>query len=410
MPSVPSAPSSTLPPLSRLSQYSAVLVSGALDNLLQLYWPPQPLPSKLALPTRKHLHLIHDDSVPDSGYASADEGDEDEETKEQMTQPEEEEAVELLRADSFERAFAIKWVTGFISRSDVWVEGEEEGLESEMRAEAVEKAVSILSAFTGNDDDEAAQCAVTRSFSFPTSNGGPDVHVELNDAPLSSEDHTSVGLQSWASSIMLAERMCADPSPFSLDNPSSRVLELGAGTGLLSIAAAKLLRQTKINNDRLSVTATDYHPAVLSNLTANVNTNFPRSPATLSVLRLDWETPDYTPFGGQSFDVILAADVIYHPQHARWIKMCVERLLTRPTGSDSGGHFWLIIPLRTTGRHENMDHTVDCVFPDASTVPRDRDSSDLVLAILGRESFAKLGGVGRADEGGYKLYKIGWVV
>ncbi|KAL0574469.1 hypothetical protein V5O48_007483 [Marasmius crinis-equi] len=402
----PSAPSSTLPPLARLSQTPALRVSDALDNIRQLYWPPQSLPSKLAVPTRKHLQLIHDESVPDSGYASADEDDEGD-TEEQMVQQEGEEATEILRADPFERAFAIKWVTGFIARSDIWVEREEDECEAEIRAEAVDKATSIVSAFTGNDD-EAAQCAVTRSLSFSTATGGPVIHVELNDAPLSTEDHTSVGLQSWASSIVLAEKMSAEPGAFSLDNPPTRILELGAGTGLLSIAAAKILqRQAKTNDvSRLSsVIATDYHPAVLANLTANVNTNFPRS-RPISVLRLDWETPDYTQFHGQSFDVILAADVIYHPQHAKWIKGCVEQLLTRPSCTNSGGHFWLIIPLRTTGRHENMDHTVDQTFPDASN----KDSSEgMVLAILHRESFARQGGVGRADEGGYKLFKIGWV-
>lgn len=436
MPIPLSAPSSTLPRLLRLSEYTASHISSALDDLRQLYWPPKSFTSKLAVPTRKHFQTIHDDSVPDSGYASAEEDDLDDEEEQSIDHESEEdmEAVEILRADPFERTFVIKWVTGFIARSDVWVEGNDEDVyEIETRAEVVEKAISILSAFNGDAadaDDEnggtTAQCpAITRLFSFSTCDDGPGIHVELNDDPLSDEDHTSVGLQSWASSIVLAEKMCAAPSTFNLDvkkqDPSSafRVLELGAGTGLLSITAAKILRRQTIHaHDIPPVLATDYHPDVLSNLAANVSKNFPPSSppsepelsaAPVSVLRLDWETPDYSLFEGQQFNVILAADVIYHPQHARWIKACVERLLA------SDGYFWLMMPLRTTGRHENMDVTVEETFVDATVFEfvggsaNSGDTRSSELGILERMRFAKQEGVGRADEGGYKLFKIGWV-
>ncbi|KAG7100079.1 hypothetical protein E1B28_001862 [Marasmius oreades] len=425
MPTALSTPSSNLPPLSKLLTFTAVYISGALDSLRQLYWPPHSFTTKFAVPTRKHLQTIHDDSVPDSGYASAEEESiEDEEEQLMEHGSEDEEAVEILRADPFERTFAIKWVTAFIARSDAWViESGEDVDEYETRANVVEKAISILSAFNGHDDEEqAAQCALTRSFSFPSRGGHPDILVKLNDAPLSDVDHTSVGLQSWASSIVLAERMSAVPSVFMLERrPSARVLELGAGTGLLSITAAKILeRQQRSSTQPVPifhpVVATDYHPAVLSNLAVNISTNFSRSspsssepgPNPVSVLRLDWESPDYSSFEGQRFDVILAADVIYHPHHSRWIKACVERLLTRPSSESDyqGGYFWLIMPLRTTGRHENLDHTVEETFPDASVV----SSGDIPeLAVLERESFVKQGGVGRADESGYKLFKIGWV-
>ncbi|ESK94188.1 s-adenosylmethionine-dependent methyltransferase [Moniliophthora roreri MCA 2997] len=429
MPVIVSAPSNSLPPLPHLSTFSSAQVSCALDNLRALYWPPAPpvatLPPKLILPTRKHLQVIHDDSVPDSGYASAEEEEEEEENvasigqKTNSDDPEETEATELLRADAFERAFAIKWVTGFIARSDVWME-EVDGLEGQMREEVIEKAASILSAFTGDDED--TQCAITRSFSFPAADGGSDIHVELNDAPLSNEDHTSVGLQSWASSIVLAEKMCLTPSNFSLVGGLKplRVLELGAGTGLLSIAAAKILRRQSKSQDAShlqgdQVFATDYHPAVLDNLSVNVKTNFPRIPSPITVLHLDWENPDFDVFAGEPFDVILAADVIYHPQHAQWIKACVERLLVRPSDhrqsrGRAGGLFWLIMPLRTTGRHENMDHTVEKIFPHVcSSKVKDSGVDSRVLAVIEVEEHQKQGGIGRADEGGYKMFKIGWV-
>ncbi|KAK0466128.1 putative methyltransferase-domain-containing protein [Desarmillaria tabescens] len=363
-------PTAFLPPLARLRTFSGAHVSASLRLLRDFYWPS--VPSRLTVPVRKASTRIHDQSVPDSGYASAEEDDDEEEgggggggeESDYLTDEDE----DVLRADPFEREFAIKWITGFISRSDIWIEDTLDEAEAETRRDL------IVSAFAG--DDEETECAVTRTFEFSGS-----VEVELNDAPLSSEDHTSVGLQSWASSILLAEKMCASPGAFGLDmSRPLRVLELGAGTGLLSI----------------TIVATDYHPDVLANLSANVQTNFPCSSSTIDVRRFDWESPDFNHPMDKPFDIILAADVIYHAKHAEWIKGCVEQLLAL------NGTFWLMIPLRSTGRHEGMDHTVEAVFPESEMTSG--------LVVLEKETIGRQGGVGRADEGGYKLFKIGWAI
>ncbi len=392
----PVPPTSSLPPLARLATYSTAQITKAIDNLRSIYCPPAlaTLPQPKALPK----HLVHDTSVPDSGYASAEGEDESDD------EYDEEDAsfdIDVLRSDTFEREFAIRWLTGFAGRSDMWVYSETSEEEADARAALVDAAASLLATFAGEDEEEA----LTRTFSFPTSpESSGAVHVELNDAPLLSNDHTSVGLQSWGSSIRLAERMCLDPGAFELSLVHStelglRILELGAGTGLLSIAAAKLLAASATTHSPVEIVATDYHPSVLDNLRENVSTNFP-SPSTcpIHVLPLDWQSPVYEGALASRFDVILAADVIYHPEHARWIKACVERLLTQ----DARGVFWLIIPLRPTGRHAGMSDTVEAVFPRASEV------QDKELAILHVDEISKQGGVGRADEGGYKLYKIGW--
>ncbi|KAK0500919.1 putative methyltransferase-domain-containing protein [Armillaria luteobubalina] len=379
-------PTAFLPPLARLRTFSGAHVSASLRSLRDFYWPS--VPSRLTVPVRKASTRIHDQSVPDSGYASAEEEEDDEndgggggEESDGLTDEDE----DILRADPLERAFAIKWITGFISRSDVWIENALDEAEAETRRELVEEAAQIVSAFAG--DDEETECAVTRSFEFKSF-----VKVELNDAPLSSEDHTSVGLQSWASSILLAEKMCASPGTFGLDTSRPlRVLELGAGTGMLSIVVAKLLEAPAP-----TIVATDYHPDVLANLSANVQTNFPRSSSVIDVRRFDWESPDFSHPIDKPFDIILAADVIYHAKHAEWIKGCVEQLLA-PSGT-----FWLMIPLRSTGRHEGMDHTVEAVFPESEMASG--------LVVLEKKTIDRQGGVGRADEGGYKLFKIGWAV
>ncbi|KAF8167206.1 hypothetical protein B0H34DRAFT_779062 [Crassisporium funariophilum] len=445
------SPTSALPPLGRLASYTAEQVMSGLRNLRSLYFQKS-LPStimnssQLAIPKRNIRHSIHDTSVPDSGYASAedDEGD-DIPAKfaahtESPSSTEDEDSdveVEILRADPFERAFAIKWVTGFISRSGDWIYASESDSESEERAEILDEAIALLSSFSGNEEEE--EVALTRTFSFPTAvdfksdPAGPsirrDIHVELNDAPLSKEDHTSVGLQSWGSSILLAERICLRPSFFSLtstcrsgsrDKPL-RILELGAGTGMLSIATAKLLRPSSNSGPGPEIIATDYHPDVLDNLSRNVATNFTSSPSPpcglqspiITVKALDWQNPTYIAPLDKPFDVIMAADVIYHPDHAKWIMRCVEKFLTRPSStSPSGGVFWLMIPVRTTGRHEGMDGTVDALFADASSFDTSFKTTDeggrLKLTVLHNEGVDKQGGIGRADEGGYRLFKIGW--
>ncbi|KAI0079554.1 hypothetical protein K474DRAFT_1683146 [Panus rudis PR-1116 ss-1] len=380
--SQPRAPTTCLPPLRTLSSCHASQVRHALQNLRHLYFADiahsKPTISPV-IPLRKlPNHSVHDNSVPDSGYASEDE-DNDEEVPELS-----EEEVNILRADTFEREFAMRWLTGFTARSGMWVDGVDDESEQEIRASLVDEAASLLASFAGEGQEEP----LARSFSFPTSNAGRSIHVELNDAPLLSEDHTSVGLQSWGSSIIFAERLCANPEKFKLGMSASRILELGAGTGLLSIAIGKLY------SDALhppTIVATDYHPSVLSNLRGNVRANFRSCPSAVDVFPFDWQYPRSDAPFHEPFDVILAADVIYQSEHARWIKTCVERLLR--------GVFWLIIPVRSTGRHAGMSDTVEQVFPFA---PRE-------LAILRKDNIGRLEGVGRADESGYVLFEIGWV-
>ncbi|KAJ6590472.1 S-adenosyl-L-methionine-dependent methyltransferase [Mycena vulgaris] len=407
----PIAPSTSLPPLRRLAEYSLADIARCLRGIRQLYWAP---PLKLSVPTRnltqakRRRNIYGDDKIPDSGYASAvvsdDECDPDDSGD---VASDSSDSVDTLRADPLERAFAIRWITGLIGRIDHPSADDPAVDPDDARERLLDEATALLALFSHHDEDE--EYAVTRSFSFPSH--GKTIHIELNDAPLSSSDHTSVGLQSWGSAIVLAERLCADPAAFDLCAAQPlRVLELGAGTGLLSIAAAKLLPLA-------TVIATDYHPAALANLAANLRANFPelgaKLPERVTACALDWACP--TPLGlGAPFDVVLAADVVYHPAHARWIRACVARVL-RPAGV-----FHLIVPLRPSGRNAGMDRTVDQAFadevPDECSAETAEGSADGTqqsmprLAILETTAVERQGaGVGRADEAGYRLFRIGWV-
>ncbi|KAF9650468.1 S-adenosyl-L-methionine-dependent methyltransferase [Thelephora ganbajun] len=403
---------SFLPPLRQLSFHTPHSIQQALAGLRSLYFPP--VPPKLVLHKRHAVAArIHDISVPDSGYASAEgEDGEEDEVEEEVSQKligHEDIKINVLRSDPFEREHAVKWLIGLIARSDTWIAEalQEEGYGDtfEERSRVVDDAASLLSSFAGDAEPEPA---LTRDFSFPRSSGGSPIYIQSNDGALLTTDHTSVGLQSWASSIILAERICWVPSSFhfnSLNRPGVRILELGAGTGLLSIVASKFLPAAEI-------IATDYHPDVLANLRLNVTANVSgKNQSPISVHALDWSNPPTEdPFSEESFDMILAADVIYHPDHARWIKSCVQRYLRRNRHSDSHRPmFWLIIPLRSTGRHEGMDAAVEHVFPTLdSTTNSSLDSENGELVILHKEEIARRSGVGRADEGSYVLFQVCW--
>ncbi|KAF8346079.1 hypothetical protein F5887DRAFT_1132814 [Amanita rubescens] len=433
---IPFAPTQGLPKLACLANISTSDIKSALDNLKTLYFPTitdelSRQASKVLCKSPKAISgsRLHGQAtpVPDSGYASAEE-EEDEEEEHECSQHGD---SDTLRSDPFERAYALKWLTGFIGRSDIWLSSVFSDDEESERVQLVEEAAKLINAFSGDTSssssaednstgEDKTDGSILRSFSFltpaPESLGRSEVTVQLNDAPLSSSDHTSVGLQSWGSSIIFAERLCSDPAAFSIlpkklesTTEPLRVLELGAGTGLLSITISKIAQLHSTTTT--TIAATDFHPDVLTNLTSNVTTNThiavaPRSaPPMISVYKFDWEHPDYlSPPFNEPFDVILAADVVYHPLHAAWIKSCVERLLFKP-----GGVFWLIIPIRTTGRHEGMHCTVENMFPIVLREERKSSGEECELAILELEVVAKKEGIGRADESGYRLYKIGWV-
>ncbi|THH11596.1 hypothetical protein EW145_g552 [Phellinidium pouzarii] len=418
-------PSGFLFPIAKLATSSTTDVSDAVKRLCFMYsksddiqlasWPGQRCTSDSlarvdsSLQSTAKGRTVKQELVPDSGYASA---EEDGEGCEEGDAEDILEAVQLIRDDPYERDYSIRWLTGFISRSSLWT-SPAKSLSDEEREERevlMEKAAAILSCYSGANETDGA---LTREFNFLLGPSATDdnICVVLNDL-FAPEDHTSVGLQSWASSIHLARMMCLDPFNFGIisDEPQ-RILELGAGTGLLSITAAKIQHSTSI----LDIIATDYHPDVLINLQRNIDTNFPSAAhSPIDVQLLDWQFPSTERPFNEAFDVILAADVVYNPSHAGWIKYCVGRLLKRPTPAcPGGGVFWMIIAVRNAGRHEGLAASVLEVFPEVS-LPTECEGIvgespyDLSLKTVMVQDVERGGGVGRVDESGYRLFRICW--
>ncbi|KAG8690050.1 hypothetical protein FRC11_014150, partial [Ceratobasidium sp. 423] len=297
------APTSFLPPLKRLDEYDAPQIHKILTRLVEIYLP-----------------------------------------KVRGTSPTDED-IEPLQSDDFERSFTIRWLTGFIARGGEWSElytdGDEDlgsgapattsdssigRFQTEFqddtylaRTTAFDRAAALLGVCAGT----SASGVISREFKFATSPSPstgssicpgdrpdpntPPITISLRDESISTGDHTAVGLQTWGSACILAERVARDPVAFGLpDSPlgaapqpksgGARVLELGAGTGLLSLLTGKLVERARAaaTNDqsKYTIIATDYHPAVLANLRVNVQGNFPDSNAEngslVDVRPLDW--------------------------------------------------------------------------------------------------------------------------
>ena len=373
-------PSSSLPSVRSLRSASEESITSALQSLQVLYCP-------LRLPATFLKDKDATGAQTDSGYVSE---DEDEVTPAQRRYSITEDAVATLRADEYEKSFVVRWLTSLIARADELPFESEESKEK-----TVDDAAFILSSFsdsTNDGDDEA----LTRDFTFSTREGDK-VRIQINDAPLTGTDHTDVGLQSWGASIVFSDLMCASPERFGLESLSTNasIIELGAGTGLISLTLGKLL--PRIGHHDSQILATDYHPAVLANLQNNIFTNFSSENAPMQTMLLDWSVPPAAL--ASTANMLFAADVVYAPEHAAWLCDCAAHLLSPE------GIFWLVVTVRKDGKFQGIPDTAETAFGDYEGTKR---NNGRYLRILEKVELEKRRGIGRGDEVGYMLFKIGW--
>ena len=185
--------------------------------------------------------------------------------------------------------------------------------------------------------------SITRPLVLPTSEPATSAPIQITLFDALPDEPSAVGLQSWGSSILLARMIALNPAEFGV-RTTGRVLELGAGTGLLSTAwralADRLLAEETVvapqgDGPAPLVVATDFHNSVLANLRKNVADNAPatadaplntttaRRTCALSVHKLDWSAVHGSrsfalsskqslhmpaPFD-KPFDIILGADI-----------------------------------------------------------------------------------------------------
>lgn len=302
-----------------------------------------------------------------------------------------------LRSDAFERAYAMRWLTALVSQAEAW--SHQEGAE-----DILQDAASLLAICSGT----AAAGVIVREFVFATNHERrATLRVSLTDVPLDNQDYGSVGAQTWGGACVLAEDISEYPGRFGFLNHKPgglRVLELGAGTGLVSLVVGKLF-ESLTDKPSITIVATDYYPSVLTNLESNVRSNFPSEASNhihISTHPLDWSSffdePNHEHPLDEPFDIILGADIIYEDQHAVWIKSCLHQLLRKPDDVVPEPAFHLVIPLRRT--HTSESSTIETVFPKRGLIKS-------TLGILSKETIVceAENGTGQVE---YAYYVIGW--
>ena len=170
--------------------------------------------------------------------------------------------------------------------------------------------------------------------------------VEGHDIELFEPSWTgdSIGYKTWAASLLLARRLpslhTVSTSQFLDPCKSGKCLGLGEGTGLLGIAAVKVMRW--------NVTLTDL-PSITPNLRKNMEGNCSER---ADVKELDWRKPPSEEIIAQSgFDVVMGSDLFYDSEHPGMVVAMVERYLRRA----SEARAVIGYPLRTSHGREIED-------------------------------------------------------
>jgi predicted nicotinamide N-methyase len=173
--------------------------------------------------------------------------------------------------------------------------------------------------------------SMIRAFELPMSEGRTAT-VELHEPSLTSDN---LGFKTWTSSVLLSKRLSSLQRY--LPRSQSRVLELGAGTGLVGIAAACIWGA--------SVTLTDL-PEILPNLQKNIDRNSEAVQAyggNAVALTLDWsDRRNVSIDDDDRYSTIVAADPLYSPDHPQILVDTVHRFLRRTPAA----RFIVELPLR----------------------------------------------------------------
>lgn len=218
-----------------------------------------------------------------------------------------------IQDDPFEHNYAIKWLTALISR---YGDNDTEVLPvGQMPQETLlNSAAALLAVCAGT----AAAGIITRTFIFETEakDDNPALplfsfSIYLTDVPLDNHDYGSVGAQTWGGACILAEMIVEAPTAFGIPEIITsmplRCLELGAGTGLVSLTVGKII-QSKLATvtpnllgelGRLEVVATDYYPSVLANLDTNIKANF--SSSTSNAICIESQALDWSQFSSPEY-------------------------------------------------------------------------------------------------------------
>lgn len=185
------------------------------------------------------------------------------------------------------------YLTSIIASSLRWID-------DEAVREAIWDGASLrLSERSGR----TAMPAMTREFLI-----SEDLTIRLHEPSLTGDN---LGLKTWASALLLSKQL----GYLQVHIPKSQpeVLELGAGTGLVGLSAACTWKT--------SVTLTDLDE-IVPNLSRNLELNQQTVAAhggSTKARALDWSNSSEFPSSPEQYDVIIAADPIYSPEHPKML-------------------------------------------------------------------------------------------
>ena len=373
--------------------------------------------------------------------------------------------LESIRIDAFEQAYVVRWLTALIAQKTTLHGDDDENdyvydddYHDQNGAANVESLVQSAAALLAICAGAASAGARARTYAFC------GVRVQLMDLALRNDDFGSVGAQTWGSACVLAEMIAEAPAQFGLyggdicggihlnDEASVfchggadggggqrrgegaaaiRVLELGAGTGLVSLTIAKILETTRAcgfgdnTRRRAEIVASDFYAPALENLRLNIRRNFASTrrdhdhdsdsaapsghDLSISAHFLNWEEEAtvaadraralQSPFD-VPFDEVFGADIVDELEHAAWINACLRRFLGLT------GRFHLVIPLREGFGRESA--TIERVFPRVEDMHRVMEAGP-TLCITQREDITCEGPDGKGEVE-YVHYTIQWAV
>ncbi|KFY36694.1 hypothetical protein V495_07673 [Pseudogymnoascus sp. VKM F-4514 (FW-929)] len=139
----------------------------------------------------------------------------------------------------------------------------------------------------------------------------------------------NIGFKTWGTALIVAQKVLPFipsrlPHLFPPSTPSvPSVLELGAGTGLLGLAAAALWGTEVVMTDL---------PAIVPNLARNAEFNevaIAQHGGSAKTDVLDWSSMG----PGEEYDLVIAADPLYEPEHPIWLAGAIDGRLSHNEGA-----------------------------------------------------------------------------
>ncbi|KJR85139.1 FAM86A protein [Sporothrix schenckii 1099-18] len=165
-----------------------------------------------------------------------------------------------------------------------------------------------------------------------TDASAPTITLFENRATIAAAGTT--GIRTWEAALHLGAYLCKHRDVVA----GKRVLELGAGTGYVSILCAKHLGAA-------ACLATDGSPEVVEALPANVQLNGPKA-SVVEARELYWgpsPPADWTEWSQGGFDTILGADITFDARDMPDLLATIRWCLSDGVNSASGGQKTVII-------------------------------------------------------------------